>query len=93
MSSVDVDIYMTQLVKFFNDNPTDLNAIIGDLDSDKFYEEVRRQAASNLEKGEDVQLSQSQIIDIVVKLSKRRAEKDFPSNLYFYSKFGPICLN
>jgi hypothetical protein len=92
MSSVDVDIYLAQLVKFFNENPTDLNAIIGDLDCEKFYEEVRKQASRNIEKGEDVQLSQSQILNIVVKLSRQRAEES-TNPPFFYTMFGQICLN
>lgn len=92
MNKVDVDIYIAQLIKFFEDNPTDLNQIIGDLDSEKFYEEVREQAKTNIEKGEEVQLTQNQILNIVVKLSRERAEKN-SDKTFFYTKFGPICLN
>ncbi len=92
MSSVDIDIYMAQLVKFFDENPTDLNAIIGDLDTEKFYEQVRIQATLNIEKGEDVQLSQSQILNIVVKLSREKKEKN-TQKPFFYTMFGEICLN
>jgi hypothetical protein len=92
MKSVDVDIYMNQLVKFFNDNPKDLNALIGSLDSDQFYEEIKKQAIKNCENGQDITLSQSQIINIVVKMNEI---KDGIKNqsVFFYSKFGKICLN
>jgi hypothetical protein len=92
MNKVDVDIYIAQLIKFFKDNPTDLNQIIGDLDSEKFYEEVKIQAKENLEKGDNVQLTQNQILNIVVKLSRDRAEKS-TGKTFFFTKFGPICLN
>lgn len=92
MNKVDVDIYIAQLIKFFKENPTDLNQIIGDLDSEKFYQEVRIQAKENIEKGDHVQLTQNQILNIVVKLSRERAEKN-TDKTYFFTKFGPICLN
>jgi len=92
MNKVDVDIYIAQLIKFFDENPTDLNQIIGDLDSKKFYEEVRIQAEKNLDQGSDVQLTQNQILNIVVRLTKERHEKN-TKKPFFYSKFGSICLN
>lgn len=92
MKSVDVDIYMTQLIKFFNDNPADLSALIGNLDSAQFYEEVKKQALKNFDNGEDITLSHSQIINIVVQLNnlRRGIKRKMP---FFYSKFGEICLN
>lgn len=88
MKNIDVDIYVTQLKKFFKDNPSDLTAIIGDLDSDLFYEEVRNQATFNFESGEDVQLTQTQILNIIVKLNSLKRNP-----LFIQTKFGEICLN
>lgn len=92
MNKVDVDIYVAQLMKFFEENPSDLSNIIGDLDSSKFYDEVRIQSKTNLEKGEDVQLTQNQILNIVVKLSKEKSEKQ-DGKIYLFTKLGQICLN
>ena len=88
MKNIDVDIYLTQLKKFFKDNPSDLTAIIGDIDSDLFYEEVRNQAILNIEKGEEVQLTQMQILNIIVKLSRLKKNP-----LFIETQFGKICLN
>lgn len=88
MENIDVEIYITQLKNFFKDNPSDLTAIIGDLDSDLFYEEVKNQASLNIEKGEDVQLTQMQILNIVVKLSRLKSNP-----LFIQTQFGQICLN
>jgi hypothetical protein len=88
MKNIDVDIYLTQLKKFFKDNPSDLTAIIGNIDSDLFYEEVRNQAILNIEKGEEVQLTQIQILNIIVKLSRLKKNP-----LFIETQFGKICLN
>lgn len=88
MENIDVEIYINQLKKFFKENPTDLNNIIGDLDSELFYDEVKSQAISNLEKGDDVQLTQIQVLNIVVKLSRTKKNP-----LFIDTKFGQFCLN
>lgn len=88
MENIDVEIYIQQLKKFFKDNPTDLNSIIGDLSSDLFYQEVKNQAIINLDRGEELQLTQKQILNIVVKLSRVKKNP-----LFLDTKFGQICLN
>ena len=71
MSSIDIDIYMNQLINFFENNPNDLMDLIGELDKDEFYILLKEQATLNYDKGEDVTLTQHQIIEVVVKLKKR----------------------
>jgi hypothetical protein len=71
MSSIDIDIYMNQLINFFENNPNDLMDLIGELDKDEFYILLKEQATFNYDKGEDVTLTQHQIIEVVVKLKKR----------------------
>ena len=71
MSSIDIDIYMNQLINFFDNNPNDLMDLIGELDKDEFYILLKEQATLNYDKGEDVTLTQHQIIEVVVKLKKR----------------------
>ena len=41
MGDVDVDIYINQLISFFNKNPNDLIDLIGDLLKESFYKKVR----------------------------------------------------
>jgi hypothetical protein len=71
MSSIDIDIYMNQLINFFENNPNDLMDLIGELDKDEFYILLKEQATLNYDKGEDITLTQHQIIEVVVKLKKR----------------------
>jgi hypothetical protein len=37
MSNVDIEIYMANLVKFFDNNPEQLKILIGDIDGDVFF--------------------------------------------------------
>jgi len=66
MKNVDVEIYINQFITFFNNNPNDLIELIGDVLKDDFYDRVKQQSLDNLNNGEDVTLTQKQIISIVV---------------------------
>ena len=77
MGDVDVDIYINQLISFFNKNPNDLIDLIGDLLKESFYKKVREQCIKNSEVGDEVSLTQKQIIDIVVELKKVISEHNF----------------
>ena len=53
MKNVDVEIYLNQLIGFFDKNPNDLIDLIGDLLKETFYEKVREQCIKNSEQGAD----------------------------------------
>lgn len=96
MSSVDIDIYVNNLITFFDKNPNDLIDLIGDLLKESFYEKVREQCIKNSEIGDEVSLTQKQIIDIVVELKKVKSIEYDKSKLYSIvqeTKFGSIFLN
>ena len=96
MSNVDVDIYVNQLITFFDKNPNDLIDLIGNLLKESFYEKVREQCVKNSEIGDEVSLTQKQIIDIVVELKKVKSIEYDKSKLYSIvqeTKFGSIFLN
>lgn len=96
MNNVDIDIYVNQLITFFDKNPNDLIDLIGDLLKESFYEKVREQCVKNSEIGDEVSLTQKQIIDIVVELKKVKSIEYDKSKLYSIvqeTKFGSIFLN
>jgi hypothetical protein len=96
MSNVDVDIYVNQLITFFDKNPNDLIDLIGNLLKESFYEKVREQCVKNSEIGDEVSLTQKQIIDIVVELKKVKSIDYDKTKLYSIvqeTKFGSIFLN
>ena len=61
---------MSQFVTFFENNPNDLLELIGDSNRESFYDLVKEQCDKNLGSGDEVSLTQHQIIEIVVKLKK-----------------------
>jgi len=96
MNNVDIDIYVNQLITFFDKNPNDLIDLIGNLLKESFYEKVREQCIKNSEIGDEVSLTQKQIIDIVVELKKVKSIEYDKSKLYSIvqeTKFGSIFLN
>jgi hypothetical protein len=70
MIITEVEIYMNQFKGFFEKNPNDLTELIGKSNINDFYDEVKKQSIKNYENGDDVSLTQRQIIDIVIKLNK-----------------------
>jgi hypothetical protein len=92
--SVDVEIYMNNIVKFFKENPKDLITLIPKDKEEEFYVRIREAALLNTEKGEDASLTQKQLEEICVILNgkhpiiDKKRQKIFIENIY-----GQICLN
>ena len=94
MGDVDVDIYINQLISFFNKNPNDLIDLIGDLLKESFYKKVREQCIKNSEVGDEVSLTQKQIIDICVTLNGKDSVKiEKLDKSMMETKFGILFLN
>jgi hypothetical protein len=94
MKNVDVEIYINQIISFFEKNPNDLIDLIGELDKDSFYERVKEQCYKNLDKGDEISLTQQQLIDIVYNLKKgNKVNKDILTAIVQNTRFGPIFLN
>lgn len=95
MSKVDVDIYMNNFIRFFDNNPKDLRDLIGDEDKNTFYEKVRIQALRNLDTGEYVELTQKQILEICVEIHKSKSKtlEIKVAEIFINTKYGKIFLN
>lgn len=96
MKNVDVEVYLNQLIGFFEKNPNDLTDLIGDLKKDTFYNKVREQAYSNYEKDSEPSLTQQQLIDIVVSMFDDKVTKKSLVKITYAvqkTKFGFIWLN
>jgi hypothetical protein len=96
MKNVDVEIYINQFINFFNNNPNDLLELIGDVLKDDFYKKVKQKSYDNVEKGEDVSLTQRQLISIVVELKKSQNQEidiDKIESIFIQTPFGQISLN
>ena len=93
MKNVDVDIYVSQLISFFNNNPNDLIDLIGDSLKESFYEKIKEQCFKNVKDGDEVSLTNKQIIDIVVKLKQGKVIESKIHSIVQETKFGDIFLN
>ena len=92
--SVDVEIYMNNLIKFFRENPEELlNLIPQDREKD-FYQKIKEIAHKNEEKGEEITLTQKQFIDICRELNGQVIDVDKKFiDVMVHTKFGSYSLN
>ena len=91
--NIDVQIYISQIKTFFDENPNELVSLIGDTDPEKFFIEMEKMALMNHEKGEDVQLTQKQMLEILVELNKEERMVIDTFAPISETKFGTIYLN
>lgn len=76
--SVDVEIYMNNIIKFFRENPNDLLNLVPKTKEEEFYSKLREVAFQNYEKGEEVSLTRNQMIEICAQIhgkTKKIAEE------------------
>lgn len=97
MKNIDCEVYIKQLITFFENNPNDLIDLIGDVQKDKFYEMLREQCEKNSETGDHV-ITKDQMINIVIELKmpelnqKLNPKKEIESFIQ-KTKWGDIILN
>jgi hypothetical protein len=96
MKNVDIEIYISNLITFFENNPNDLMVLIGDLQKDNFYKKLRKRCEKNFEEGKDIILSKDQIVSIVVDLKIPEITKQkqkYLDKIVQKTSFGDIILN
>lgn len=96
MKNIDVEIYITNLISFFENNPNDLIDLIGSLQKDEFYQKLRNRSETNYDEGKDFVLTRDQIIEIVLELKVPEIvskEKIDISKIIQKTSFGDIILN
>jgi hypothetical protein len=98
MKNIDCEIYIKQLISFFENNPGDLMELIGDIQKEEFYFKLREKSEKNVDDGLDHILSRQQMIDIVLELKiPELFEKPNPQSVvegYVQkTKWGKIILN
>jgi hypothetical protein len=96
MKNIDVEIYVSQLISFFETNPNDLITLIGESVKEKFFHKIRKQCYKNAEDGDEISLTQKQIIDIVVELKTEELSHGGTitiHDVFEQNKVGIFCLN
>jgi len=93
MGNLDVEIYMTNFKGFFDKNPEQLKQLIGNINSNEFFDGVRKIVEENSEDEEKaLEPTRKQLIDLILKLNgdKTAVDKILP---YMQHHMGLICMN
>ena len=96
MKNVDAEIYLNQLITFFEKNPNDLIDLIGELKKTKFYKRIKEKVYENVENGLELILTQQQLIDIVVAMYDETNKTVKPIEIktpVIKTNYGIIWLN
>jgi hypothetical protein len=96
MKNVDAEIYLNQLITFFEKNPNDLIDLIGELKKTKFYKRIKEKVYENVENGLELILTQQQLIDIVVGMYDETNKTIKPMEIktpVIKTNYGIIFLN
>jgi len=96
--NVDIEIYISQLKTFFENNPGDFMDLVGEVQKEEFFQKMKEKSIENYEKGEDFVLTKQQIIDVVVDLKAPELNKKLDYAIKVEgciqkTKFGDIILN
>jgi len=96
MNNIDAEIYLNNLIGFFEKNPNDLIDLIGELKKNTFYEKIREKVYENAKKGDEITLTQQQLIDIVVGMNDEATQKGHVIEVkvpVIQTSYGTIWLN
>ena len=95
MAKIDVEVYLSQLKSFFENNPNDLIDLIGESEKDLFYEKIKTFCFEKDTKNEDFVLTKEDIINIVLslKFNNTRRLTTKVNKLFDETKYGLIGLN
>jgi len=90
---VEVEIYVSNLIKFFKNNPNDLINLIPEEKKEEFFHKIKEVAMDNYEKGNEVSLTQKQLIGICLEITKTNKLDVKQESFFQDTKFGRIYLN
>lgn len=94
--NVDIEVYISNLINFFEKNPNDLMVLIGNTQKEEFYTKLKEKSFKNFEKGEDYILTKSQIVEVVLELklpSIGNEKTNEVEKIVQKTIFGDIFLN
>lgn len=98
MKNIDVEIYISQMITFFEKNPKDFIDLVGNIEKEIFYNKMKERSLKNVKEEKDLILSKKQIIDIVIELqdpnlNEKKDDIKNIENIILKTKFGNIFLN
>lgn len=95
-NNIDAEIYLNNLIGFFEKNPNDLIDLIGEMRKETFYKKLKEKVYENADMGEEIQLTQKQLIDIVVGMyddAEKKGQKIEVQVPVIKTNYGIIWLN
>ncbi len=93
MSNLDVEIYMTNFKKYFENNPDQLTQLIGDIEKERFFDGVRKIVEENsTQEDKALEPTRKQLIGLLLDLNgvTTNIEKVLA---FMEHHMGLICLN
>lgn len=98
MKNIDCEIYISQLITFFENNPNDLMILIGNLQKEEFYNMLKKRCHKNIDEGQDYILSKQQMVDIIIELkipeiNEVSKVENLINGVIQKTKWGEINLN
>ena len=86
---------MNNIIKFFRENPVDLMNLVPKEKEEYFYTKIKEVATENYEKGEDVSLTQSQILNVCSEINQpdKQVVEEISKKFIQKTKFGYLFLN
>jgi hypothetical protein len=98
MKNVDCEIYIKQVISFFENNPNDLMDLIGEVQRNEFYDKIRERCEKNVNEDIDYVLTRQQMIEIVLELKAPELHEKLNPILEIEgfvqkTKWGEIILN
>lgn len=98
MGNVDCEVYLRQLIIFFENNPNDLMELIGTVQKQEFFDKLREQCEKNSQESDDHIITRQQMVDIVIRLKMPEmvdTEKSIEKIQGFVqkTKWGDMILN
>lgn len=91
--NIDVEIYIKNFINFFEKNPNELMELIGEDLKEVFYEKVKEVCYKNLEAGNELIPTRSQLIDVVVSMKKKPKGVLTLDGVFVETKYGLFSLN
>ncbi len=95
MSKIDIDIYMNNFTGFFKKNPDQLNILIGKIEPELFFSEIKKLTEKNLEDDKEIAPTRTQIIELLIKLNINKTESELSKVVkpFMEHHMGKINLN
>jgi hypothetical protein len=92
--NIEVEIYMSNIIKFFNENPNDLYNLVPKSMKLQFFDKIKEFAIKNADKGEDPSLTRQQLIDVCVEINgKSTSNTPKIPNVIVKTNYGEFSLN